>query len=153
MVYITGGQRNDGSGLILSDVYAFNANTSTFNPLPDLPRGTAHHVSAFLSNGTLVVLAGIYTSSSTGNPTLAETSMIYTLDTKSATPAWWESTAGGTAPPPRRGSKGVLMPNDKMYILGGTGMASADAMSDVWMMDMKAGLWSQITTTGNGMSQ
>lgn len=153
MVYITGGQRNDGSGLILSDAYALNANTSTFTPLPNLPRGTAHHLSAFLPNGTLIVFGGIYTSTITGNPTLSETSTIYSLDTKAATPAWWETPAGGSAPPSRRGASGVMMTEDKMYVLGGTGMQSAEAMGDMWIMDLKAGTWSQVSTTGSGESE
>jgi N-acetylneuraminic acid mutarotase len=153
MVYITGGQRNDGSGTVLADAYAFNPNTSTFTALPNLPRGTAHHVSAFLPNGTLVVLTGIYTSGTTGNPALRETTTIYSLDTNAATPAWWEGSAGGTAPPPRRGASGVMMAEDKMYVLGGTGMQSAEAMGDLWEMDMKAGTWSQVSSSGNGESR
>jgi hypothetical protein len=149
MVYIVGGQRNDGSGLILSDAFAFNPNTSTFTPLPTLPRGTAHHVAAILTNGTIVVVGGIYTSPATGNPTLSELTSMYTLDTQSATPAWWQASIGGAAPTPRRGAQAVLMADEKMYMLGGTGMSSA---GDTWVLDLRAGTWSQVITTGNGES-
>lgn len=148
LVYLTGGQRNDGSGIILSDSYAYNPNTTTFTPLPTLPKGIAHHISTFLQNGTIVLLGGISTSSVTGNPTLNDLGTIYTLDTKSTSPAWWQASAGGTAPPPRRGASGVLMLDEKLYMVGGTGMSSAEVMGDVWVLDMRSGVWSQVNTTG-----
>jgi hypothetical protein len=77
---------------------------------------------------------------------------MYTLDTQSATPAWWQASSGGAAPTPRRGAQAVLMADEKMYMLGGTGMSSAGVMGDTWVLDLRAGTWSQVSTTGNGES-
>lgn len=149
-VYITGGQRNDGSGMILSDAYALPPTSTIFTLLPTLPRGTAHHISAFLANGTLIMVGGISTAPETGNPALRGMDVIYTLDTKLSPPVWREVPISGQVPPPRRGAAGAMMADDKLYLLGGTGMSSTEAMGDMWALDLRAGSWSQVNAAGNG---
>ncbi|EIW73531.1 hypothetical protein TREMEDRAFT_70988, partial [Tremella mesenterica DSM 1558] len=87
-VYITGGMRDDGSGMTFADTFVFDPSSSTFNSFPGLPQGLFHHVSALMPNGTLVVLGGTYTSTQTSNPTLLPLTTIYVLDTTAPSPVW-----------------------------------------------------------------
>lgn len=147
-VYITGGQRNDGSGRILLDVYAFDGLTSTFSALSLLPTGTSDHMSTLLPNGTLVVLGGVQTEASTGNAALASMSMVYALD--QGAQAWRTVSIGGEAPQVRRGAAAFHDGDRRLIIMGGANVGRDQALDDVWRLDLKSPAWSRVDQAEGG---
>ena len=147
-VCITGGQRNDGSGRLLSEVYAFDGSTSTFSPLPLLPTGTSDHMSTLLPNGTLVVLGGVQTEASTGNAALASLSTMYALD--DGAQAWRTVSIGGEAPQGRRDAAAFNDRDDRLIIMGGANVGRDQALGDVWRLDLKSPAWSRVEQAEGG---
>ena len=145
-VYITGGQRNDGSGRILADSYLFDG--SGFTSLPALPSGVSDHISAILPNGTLVVLGGIQTDPATGNPALAPLNTLHALD--EGAEAWRTVLLSGDVPESRRGAIGISDRGDRLIIMGGANIASDQAMGDIWRLDMANPAWSKIDMAQGG---
>lgn len=141
---IIGGQRNDGSGRILSDVYAFD---SVFAPMPSLPVGLAHHSAARLSNGTVVVVGGIMVSPVTGNAALASITL-YALDPAATQ---WRTIATESGPDPRRGQV-VMVDGDRLVLMGGADLALGVPRSDMWQLDLGSMVWTQLPDSENSTS-
>ncbi|WVQ65840.1 uncharacterized protein L199_004018 [Kwoniella botswanensis] len=150
-VYITGGLKDDGSGVTFSDVYSFDSSTSSFSPLPSLPIRLYHHSSILLPNGTLLALGGAYTSPSTGGATLQPYSRIYTLDTTSSSASWTERQIPGPMPEGRRGASLVMNEDgSKVFLFGGANAGLGDVYGDSWEFNLADGTWKEVTTAGQG---
>ncbi|WWD04807.1 hypothetical protein V865_002878 [Kwoniella europaea PYCC6329] len=150
-VYITGGLKDDGSGVTFSDVYSFDSSTSSFSPLPSLPIGLYHHSSILLPNGTLLALGGAYTSPSTGGAALQPYSTVYSLDTTSSSASWTERQISGTVPEGRRGASLVTIEDGtKAFLFGGANAGLGEVYGDGWEFDLADGTWKEVTPTGQG---
>jgi N-acetylneuraminic acid mutarotase len=147
-VYMTGGQRNDGSGRILSDAYLFDG--SSFTTLPSLPAGISDQVSTLLPNGTLVVLGGVQVDAVTGNPALAPLTSIHALD--AGAEAWRTVTVSGEAPAARRGAVAFSDRGDRLIVMGGANVGQDEAMGDVWRLDLNNPAWITVDTVEGGES-
>lgn len=145
-VYIAGGLRNDGSGRILSDVYAFDPTNERFSPLPTLPQGLAHHSLIIARNGTLVTFGGIHTSPGTGNPALTPMDTLYALDAGATT--WRTISTSGTAPETRRGHA-ALLDGDDVLLFGGSDLSLASSRGDVWRLKLGTASWSAVEIAAN----
>lgn len=152
-VFITGGEKDDGSGSVFSEAYCFDGTTSTFSALPSLPQGLFHHVSALLQNGTLVVLGGVYTSSETSNPTTLPLTTVYTMDTSINPMGWTTTTLGGIAPSGRRGAGAALVDDgSKLLIFGGASSDLSTAYDDIWTLDLGTLGWTEEQGSGTAPS-
>ena len=152
-VYITGGLKDDGSGVTFADVYQFNSTNSAFSTLPSLPQGLYHHSSILLPNGTLIVLGGVYASPTTGSGVLLPFSTLYVFDTTSTTASWVSLSIGGTVPFGRRGATVALNNNGTTaFIFGGADAELATVYGDGWELDVASCAWQQVVSSGQGES-
>ena len=150
-VFITGGEKDDGSGSVFAEVYCFDVTTSTFAALPSLPQALFHHVSALLPNGTLVVLGGAYSSSETSNPTTLPFTTVYTMDTSATSTGWTTSTIGGTTPSGRRGAGATLIDDgSKLLLFGGASSDLTTVYGDMWTLDLGNLGWTEEQASGTG---
>ncbi|KAG8885517.1 hypothetical protein FRB97_000842 [Tulasnella sp. 331] len=132
-IWITGGQKADGSGLGFSDTYAFSG--TSFTALPSsstIPPDLVGHRSVFLPNGLIVVLGGYSTSWAT----LIPLSNIYILNTQSSPPAWSNSTVIGQVPMPRRNFALALLDDSKILIHGGGDATLQNLYPDGAILDL-----------------
>ncbi|KAF8519540.1 hypothetical protein JB92DRAFT_3112291 [Gautieria morchelliformis] len=141
-IYIIGGEKADGSQIGTPDAYLFNAvansGSPAFIPLTsttNAPAGLVGHAAHVLPGGTLLVFGGFFSSGSTPN-TPSPLSIIYTLDTTSASPTWSiQNATGGTVPIPRRGFASAMLTNGKILIHGGADAALETLYSDGAILD------------------
>lgn len=143
-VYITGGQKPDGSGAVLDEVHRFTA-AGGFEQLPGLPRGVFHHVSVLLPNGTLLVLAGAAMSPETGNTVLLPLSTIYRLDVIAASPVWSTVTLQSLSPTGRRGAAAALIGDGyTLFLTGGADATLQQVFADSWTLDLTTLVWTSV---------
>jgi len=146
-IFITGGEKADGSGQIFSDVY--QVTSSGFTALPPLPVPLCHHISVLTDNGTLIVMGGAFLSPQTGNAAVSPMSTVYSLDTTSSVSSWRTSIISGTLPDGRRGATGVWMENDQVFLFGGADAGLVDVYGDAWILDVFLLTWTQASVSGS----
>ncbi|KAL7423064.1 hypothetical protein Q5752_002363 [Cryptotrichosporon argae] len=150
-VYVTGGEKDDGSGTTYADVYAYDPSTEAFATLAPLPQPLFHHVSALLPNGTLVVLAGAYVSADTDTVTLLSASTVYTLDTTAPAASWQTLTLTGTLPDARRGATASISANGTaLLLMGGADAGLVEVYADAWILNLDTLVWTEVAGTGPG---
>lgn len=143
-VFITGGLRNDGSGIAFAETYSFHP-ASGFTPLAPLSRAVYHHGSVMLPNGTLVVLGGVSIDMASGVPAVRPLSTISLLDTTASDPQWIERAIGATYPSPRRGMAAVLSADGKeIFIHGGASTTFDEIYADSWTLNVDTLEWRQV---------
>lgn len=151
-VYITGGEKNDGSGLGYRGAWAVTAtNGVTYTALPDLPTDLVHHQSVILANGTLVLIGGLIPSASA----FLSLSTVYTLDTTKTTSAWNTVTlqTSDDVPATRRGHTATLVTDSKgneiIYLVGGISgsLQGGQVLVDIWRLDIVKGSWEEVVST------
>ncbi|WVO12632.1 hypothetical protein L204_100237 [Cryptococcus depauperatus] len=150
-VYLTGGLKNDGSGITFSDTYLFDPAGPSFSTLPSLPSGIYHHSSILLSNGSLLVFGGAFTSQATSNVDVRPFTSIYRLDTAAASPSWMEVGISGSAPEGRRGASAALNKDGtKVVLFGGASANLGNVYDDTWTLDVQSSTWEKTSTSGTG---
>ncbi|KAG8964837.1 hypothetical protein FRC03_001306 [Tulasnella sp. 419] len=135
-VWITGGQKADGSAIGFRDTYIFQPSDYSFSTLgttgdSDLP-ALVGHGSIMLPSGLLVVIGGY--SSDTDN--LTPFSMIWLLDTMSPNPTWINITAQGATPHPRRNFAMASLDDNKILIHGGGDAVMQSVYDDGAILDL-----------------
>ena len=149
--YISGGLKDDGSGTTFADVYLYDPASSAFTALPGLPQAIYHHSSVLLSNGTLIVLGGVYTSPVTESAAVIPFSTLYVLDTTSNVATWVTQTVVGNVPTGRRGATAVLNGIETTaFVFGGADAALATVFGDGWELDLSSCTWQQVVTGDQG---
>jgi len=147
-VYITGGLRNDGSGIGFAETYTFDS-ASGFTQSSPLPRAVYHHGSVLLPNGTLVVLGGVSINMASGVPAAQPLSTISILDTTAMGGIWTEHAISGISPSPRRGMATVLSNDGKeIFVNGGASTTFDEIYSDTWVLNLETLSWRQAGQTG-----
>jgi len=142
-VYITGGLRNDGSGIGFAETYTFDP-ASGYTQNAPLPRAVYHHGSVLLSNGTLIVLGGVSINMASGVPAAQPLSTISVFDTTITDGTWSEHEISGTPPSPRRGMATVLSSDGKeIFVNGGASTTFDEIYSDTWVLNIDTLLWRQ----------
>lgn len=152
-VYITGGEKNDGSGLGYREAWAVTAtNGVAFTALPDPPTDLVHHQSVILANGTLVLIGGLIPSDSA----FLSLSIVYTLDTTKETSAWnTVDLQTGKVPATRRGHTATLVTDSKgneiIYLVGGISgsLQGGQVLADIWRLDIAKGSWEEVVLTAS----
>ncbi|KAJ3568723.1 hypothetical protein NP233_g5529 [Leucocoprinus birnbaumii] len=132
VVYIIGGQKADGSGIGLSDHYAFNPQTLTFSQLPTQngPPAIYGHASIMTPDGQLIVFGGASQDS------LSPLSTVWALDTTQETLAWSQlEVVNSTVPTPRRGFAATAIGSGKILIQGGSDASLQNNLDDGWVLD------------------
>jgi N-acetylneuraminic acid mutarotase len=143
-VYITGGLRNDGSGIAFGETYTFDP-ASGFTQSAPLPRAVYHHSSILMPNGTLIVLGGVSISMSTGVPAAQSLDTISVFDTTNVDAVWTEHMTSAVAPSPRRGMAAVLSSDGKeIFINGGASTTFDQVYADSWNLDVDTLQWRQV---------
>lgn len=141
-VFITGGEKADGSGLAFKEPYQYDSGSSQFTQLSsdNGPPDLIGHASLTLSNGTLLVLGGYSNSLSQLQPL----STIYTFNISSNT---WSSfnASGGTVPDGRRNFAAVMLGDSQFLIQGGADGSLANGLSDGFIFDLNAKTWTNVT--------
>jgi hypothetical protein len=154
-VFITGGEKADGSGFGYPMTYKLSydggaANQLKYTQLAPLPIDLAHHASVMLSNGTLLVLGG-YTPSSKDHLPLV---LAYSLDTTDPKAIWYtihlSAAATDGVPPERRGHAATYVAStETVLIFGGmTGGMQGAPLDDVWELDLAARQWRSVQGAG-----
>ncbi|KAG8901693.1 hypothetical protein FRB99_005165 [Tulasnella sp. 403] len=142
-VWITGGQKADGSGTAFTDTYVFNGPVSehfTAGPTPgccSLPIDLVGHGSVVSPSGLLLVLGGY--SPSTG--TLMPMSTLHYLDTTSKTPTWGTFALQGQTPSPRRNFAMTVLDGNRVLIHGGADATLQNFYSDGAILNMQTMNW------------
>ena len=138
-VWITGGQKADGSGIAFQDTIEFSGsgNNAAFVTLPapngTLPLDLLGHRSIMLPSGMLFVLGGYSPSQSA----LISMSVLHYLDTTSNTPTWGNLTLQGEVPSPRRNFAIALLSNNQILIHGGGDATLQNLYSDGAILNLQ----------------
>lgn len=133
-IWITGGEKADGSNSALSDHVVFDPNVPSFTLLPTTngPPDIYGHASIVLTNGSLIVFGGYSESLSS----LVQLSTIWMLDTTSDTLEWVMLLVDATTlPSGRRGFAATLIEGGSVLIHGGCDATMQNVYSDGWILD------------------
>lgn len=134
-VYITGGEKADGSGSAFSEHYVFNPVAAEFSPLPssvNSPPDIYGHSSLVLPDSRLVVLGGYCASCGQ----LVPLDTIWSLDTTNNDSNWELLVVSNTSLPiPRREFVAVSLPDGNILIHGGADAMLEQTYSDGWILD------------------
>ena len=150
-VFITGGEKNDGSGLGYKEAWAVaSSNGVTYTSLPDLPTDLVHHQSVMLANGTLILIGGLIPSASS----FLSLSSLYTLDTTKAASGWNAMSLRTSTdfPTSRRGHTATLVTdsdgNDFIYVVGGISgsLQGGSVLDDIWRLDVAKSSWEEVSS-------
>ena len=160
-VWIVGGEKADGSGLVFDQQWSIDSTASspTFQlASPSPPGSLVGSTSTLLSDGTLLLLGGADASGS-----LQSFQNLYAYSTNSRT---WTQTptkasssqalsarqADSTSnfPMPRRNHIAVSLPNQRVLIQGGASEDLSTVYSDAWILDWSVDppVWSELDATG-----
>ncbi|KLO08789.1 hypothetical protein SCHPADRAFT_880117 [Schizopora paradoxa] len=134
MIYLVGGEKDDGSNIGLSDHYVFDPDTPSFTQLPtdNGPPDIYGHTSIVLADGRLLVFGGYCPSQAQ----LLPFSTIWSISTTSSSPSWSNlSVSSDSLPPSRRAFAAVWLPGDKILIHGGADAELQSSFSDGWILD------------------
>ena len=148
IVYITGGEKVDGSGLAFSQLYAFNPSGPTFTAIAAVngPPDLVGHAALALGDGRIVVLGGLSRSTSA----LLPLDTVYIYD--AAQSSWSTMTIGGSPTPvPRRNFAATVIDVDKILIHGGADAPLQTALSDGAILDLKKRQWSAVPTLNQAL--
>ncbi|KAG9048081.1 hypothetical protein FS837_000787 [Tulasnella sp. UAMH 9824] len=133
-VWITGGERADGSGFGFAETFLFTGSGSRgqFTNLQSAVAGgvlsdVVGHRSVVLPNGLLVVIGGY----SPSHQSMMPMTTIFTLDTTRDTAVWGLMVAeGNDVPTPRRNFALAVLPNNTLLIHGGSDSTMQTFFSD-----------------------
>ncbi|GAC98396.1 hypothetical protein PHSY_005990 [Pseudozyma hubeiensis SY62] len=155
-VWIIGGERADGSGLIFDQQWTIDTTSTSpsFQLISSPPPGSlVGSTSTMLSDGTLLLLGGLDASGQ-----LQSMQNLYAYSSKSKT--WSQtvtqtsanstiSTRQSNSPAPRRGHIAVSLPNQRVFIQGGASADLSTVYSDAWILDWSVNppIWSMIDST------
>ncbi|KAJ9092931.1 hypothetical protein QFC21_006643 [Naganishia friedmannii] len=156
-IYLTGGEKADGSGLGYAEVWSITISPqqdAIYTAFPPLPTDLLHHQSVLLSNGTLLLLGGYIPSTSQ----FLSMDKAYVLDTNHIGTASWRTAGslGPSAPRARRGHTASLIitedGTEKIILIGGTSSLNPSAsesgegkvLDDIWILDPARGAWQEI---------
>ncbi|EGN98753.1 hypothetical protein SERLA73DRAFT_73355 [Serpula lacrymans var. lacrymans S7.3] len=135
LLYLTGGQKADGSNTAFGDDYLFTPNNPSFALLPatNSPPDITGHTSLILNN-QLIIFGGFSPSLNT----LIPFTTIWTLDI-SASPSSqsWSvlPVSNNTLPTSRRAFAAVVLADAKILIHGGADAELQNTYSDGWILD------------------
>jgi Galactose oxidase, central domain len=141
IIYITGGEKADGSSIAFSQPYAFDPSGPTFKPIAAAngPSGLVGHAALALGDGRIALLGGLSRSTNALQP--LDTIYIYNV-TQSI---WSTLTVGGSSiPVPRRDFAATVIDADKVLIHGGADASCSTALSDGAILDLKRLQWSAV---------
>ncbi|KAI6125044.1 hypothetical protein EDD16DRAFT_1703390 [Pisolithus croceorrhizus] len=134
-VYITGGEKADGSGSAFSEHYVFNPVAAEFSPLPssiNSPPDIYGHSSLVLPDSRLIVLGGYCASCGQ----LVPLNTIWSLDTTNNDSDWELLVVSNISlPVPRRDFVAVSLPNGNILIHGGADALLQQTYSDGWILE------------------
>jgi N-acetylneuraminic acid mutarotase len=144
-IWITGGEKVDGSNSAISQHEVFNPQSPTFTQLPSAngPPDIYGHTSIVLLNGSLVVFGGYSQSLASMIPF----STIWMLDTTSTNLQWVSLPVDTTnLPTPRRGFAAALLDSGMIIIHGGADAILQTTYSDGWILDTTRNpmVWSEV---------
>jgi hypothetical protein len=144
-VWITGGEKADGSGLAAAGHYVFQPSVPSFDQLPTdgAPPVLVGHAAVVLQSGMMLVFGGY--SPSTG--AMADMSTVWMVDTSQAVPTWSSVTTTGTVPTPRRGFACTTLGDGRVFIHGGADGTMQTVYSDAAILDVTQNpmQWSSIS--------
>lgn len=145
-VWVTGGERADGSNLPVAGHYVFQPSVPSFDQLPTngAPPILFGHGALRLSSNLLLVFGGYNPSSNA----LADMRTLWLVDTSLSTPVWTNSTATGNIPTPRRDFAYTLLGDGRVFIHGGADADMQTIYSDAAILDVNQNpmQWSAISS-------
>jgi hypothetical protein len=141
-VYITGGEKADGSGYF-DESYVFDPSAPSFslvpnNPAAQFPPDVFGHVTITLPSGQILLFGGF---SPTENE-LIPFSRMWVMDSTSSNPQWDNVTATGALPAPRRGFAAAVLDGGKILIQGGADAYLQTVFADGAILDFASMVWS-----------
>lgn len=144
-MFITGGEKADGSQIALSAHEVFDYTNPSFDSLPSTngPPDLYGHTSLVLRNGSLVVFGGYSQSQSA----LLPFSTIWTTNTLADTCKWSLIRIDNTTlPSARRNFAAVVLADGRILIHGGSDAVLQTTYGDGWILDTTRNpmVWSQV---------
>lgn len=147
-VWITGGMKDDGSGLAFNETYCFipGQNDSFTLMLPVPPSiglyDVVGHASVLSLNGTLIIFGGY----SPSRNELIPLTQIWIVDlSDSSGPLFTLVELKTQAPSGRRNFAYALLEGNKVLIHGGADGTLQNVFSDGWILDLNTMLWAEAT--------
>ena len=140
-VWITGGEKADGSSLGFNTTYQYvpagPSSSDSFNPMASGIPDMIGHGSVLLANGTLVLFGGY----SPSRYAMLPLSQLWMFDTTSPSSSWTLVSVSGTIPSLRRNFAYALLDGSKVLIHGGSDASIQSAFSDGAILDLGSRLW------------
>ncbi|KAG9105006.1 hypothetical protein FRC06_002927 [Ceratobasidium sp. 370] len=132
-VWITGGEKADGSMLPANGHYVFQPWVPSFDQLSSsiMPPVVSGHASVLLPSGTLLVFGGY--NPSTG--AMADMGTIWMVDTSQAVPVWSKVAATGAIPPARHSFACTTLGDGRVFIHGGADARTQVVYADAAILD------------------
>ncbi|KAI0649392.1 hypothetical protein C8Q79DRAFT_999177 [Trametes meyenii] len=133
-IWLTGGEKADGSGNAFSDHYIYDPTSPSFTQLPTTngPPDILGHTSLILPDRRLIVFGGYSPSQSA----LLPFSTVWSLDTTQSSLSWTTlSVSTANLPSPRRGFASAVLDDGKVIIQGGADAEMQNVFDDGWVLD------------------
>lgn len=153
-VWVVGGEKDDGSGILMDELWTFggsssSSSSSSFVSLEAPPStvcvGLVEATTTLLSDGTLLVLGGMGADK-------ALAPLDANLASYSTKTGQWHTTntSGSAVPAARMGHVAVSLPDQRVFIHGGSNADQSQALSDAWILDWSQNppVWSEVPTSG-----
>jgi hypothetical protein len=145
VMYITGGEKGDGSGLGFSETWEVRPVNGKleFLALSTMPDQLVGHKSIMLKNGTLLLIGGYMPF----RLDLLPLTTIFSLNTADPSARWQSLLAIGVdIPVSRRSHTAVLVSSSKVIMYGGITGSEEDstALNDMWELDLKELTWNRL---------
>lgn len=139
-IYITGGEKADGSDYGFAVQSVFNPETPLFADLTSTngPPDLVGHAAVILSDGRLIIFGGLCRSAAALHPL----SNIYIFSISDGT--WSRIVAIGKIPIPRRNFAVVRLADDTILIHGGTDQTMQEGISDGFILNPSTGTWTEL---------
>ncbi|CUA76086.1 hypothetical protein RSOLAG22IIIB_02094 [Rhizoctonia solani] len=133
-VWVTGGEKADGSDLPVDGNYVFQPSVPSFDLLPTAgaPPVLAGHAAVRLGANLMLVFGGYYPS----NDTMADMNTLWFVDTSLPIPAWTRSTAAGNTPTSRRDFAYTALGDGRVFLHGGGDATLQTVYSDAAILDV-----------------
>ncbi|CAE6450433.1 unnamed protein product [Rhizoctonia solani] len=144
-VWITGGEKADGSNLPVDGNYVFQPSVPSFDLLSTVgaPPVLVGHAAVRLGANMMLVFGGFHPSSNT----MVNMNALWFVDTSLPTPIWTSSTAAGNTPTSRRDFACTVLGDGRVFLHGGADATLQTVYSDAAILDVSRSpmQWSTIS--------
>jgi N-acetylneuraminic acid mutarotase len=144
MILFGGGNYRQYEGELFNDVWSFDSDDETWNPVRPSGQAPAARVwagAAYDQTGNRVIFFG------GGDAAYVQYNDVYALSLTAGSESWTQLSTTGTTPSPRTSATVIIDEmNYRMVVFGGE--AGSGGMNTVWVLDLSTLNWSQLFPSG-----